>query len=217
MALTFPLTTAQFMDLLPVGQITFDAPENVEIGLTGGGDQLTAQLAPQLWTGEIKLGVMTRDETARFETLIDLLRPAGRSFLAYDTRRPRPVYDPTGAILGASTPLLDTLNVNNRDIRISGLPAAYVLTQGDYIGFSYGSGRRALHRVVTTVTASGAGLTPLFEVTPIIRAGAVVSTAVTLIKPVIKAVIEPGSIARGTTSAWVTTGAGFRFVQSLTV
>ena len=150
--------------------------------------------------------------------MISLLRGAGRNFLAYDTRRPRPVSDPTGSILGASSPLLDTLNVNNRDLRISGLPAAYVLKQGDYLGFSYGSGRRALHRVVpTTVTASGAGLTPLFEVVPMIRPGAVVATAVTLIKPVIKATVDPGSVNRGVTGAWVTTGASFRFSQTLAV
>jgi hypothetical protein len=97
---------------------------------------------------------------------------------------------------------------------ISALPANYVLSIGDYVAFNYGT-RRALHRLVSAATASAGGLTPVFEVTPAIRTGAAVSTAVTLIRPSCKAVLLPGSVSRGVSRQLITRDASFRFRQTL--
>lgn len=216
MALAFPLTSAQFIALLMVGEIGFDAPSQIEQNGTAGGEEMTAELGPMLWTGEVTLGTMLQAEAAVPEVLLDILRPSGRTFYAYDTRRPAPLADPTGAILGAATPTIASLNVNNRDISLTGLPVGYVLTRGDYLAFTYATTRRALHRVVAaSIAANGSGVTAQFEVTPMIRPGATVGAAVLLIKADCKAVLDRASVNKGKTSQTVNRGMTFRFKQTL--
>lgn len=218
MAFSFPLDLATFMDILPIEATSPATPEQVEVNQTGGGEVMQADLAPMLWQGDIKLGEMTQVEAALVTARLDILRPAGRSFYFYDTRRPGPLLDLTGAILGASTPTIHTLAANNRDMRLQGLPVGYRLSIGDYLAFDYGSTviRRALHRIVSSpaVVPSG-GISPTFEVSPMIRPGAAVGASVTLIKAACKALIVPNSINAGITAKTITTGMAFRFMQTL--
>ena len=216
MALIYPLSRANFMDILPIAEHSHFLPDSLEANRTGAGEQLTADLGDRLWQGKIAMGRLMRTEAGRPEVLIDLLRQAGRSFLVHDTRRPWPLLDPTGAIFGASTPTIHTLSADPRELRITGLPASYVLSPGDILGFQYGSSpvRFAQHRVVTTTTAV-AGLTPLFEVTPHIRSGALVGAQIVLFKAACKAVILPGSVEVGVSRRTITEGISFSYVQSL--
>lgn len=218
MAVTFPMLTANFFRTLLIKSLKFDTPENVEMNLTAGGEAMRSNLAPSLWSGEVKFGNMTRTEAANAQALLDLLRAPGASFYAYDTRRPGPLFDPTGSILGAATVTINSLVAGNRELKLQGLPAGYRLACGDYLAFDYGTTpvRRALHRVVNPlVTAAGTGITPNIEVTPPLRAGAAVGAAVTLVKAACKAVIVPGSIDTGTTARSMNDGMAFKFQQSL--
>ncbi|PKP71847.1 MAG: hypothetical protein CVT82_00305 [Alphaproteobacteria bacterium HGW-Alphaproteobacteria-4] len=217
MALAFPLARESFFDLLPVQRITFDCPEQVQTARTGGGEILAADLGPRLWSGEVTLGRLTRAEAASVLPLLSVLRSAGASFLAYDVTRAAPLADPTGSILGAATPEILELVAGSRELRLGGLPAGYIVSSGDYLGFAYGSGpvRQALHRVVTGAVAAGDGSTGTIEVTPPLRPGASLGAAVTLVKPAIKAVIEPGSTDPGAVTRWLTEGIAFRFIQTL--
>jgi hypothetical protein len=217
MAFTFPLPIADFWNQLLVQQITFDTPEQMEASQTGQGQQLRADLAPMLWSGEVRLGAMTRFEASHPETMLDILRPAGRSFYAYDFRRPFPLLDPTGTVLGAATPTIASLP-NTRELTIAGLPAGYMLSRGDYLAFDYGApARRALHRIVTGAVASGGGVTPALEVTPMIRTGALVGAAITLVRPACKAVLVAGSVSKGSSSRTITRDMAFQFQQTLGV
>jgi hypothetical protein len=216
MPLTFPLTAAEFMQQLLIEELRFDDPENVETNLTGGGETMRSQLAPQLWVGEARMGVMTRREMAQPDVLLSVLRRPGASFYAYDTRRAFPLMDPTGTILGGSFVGIAALP-NARELSLSSLPPGYVLSRGDYLSFDYGTGagQRALHRVVDlTVTANGAGVTPLFEVTPLIRSNAILS-GVTLIRASCKAVLVAGSADKGSTTRFMNSGMNFRLIQTL--
>ena len=216
-AYTFPLAIAEFMEVLPVQQILFDTPDATEISRTEGGEVISADMGPMLWQGEIKLGTLTRDEAADLDAMLDILRPAGRTFLCYDTRRPAPLADPLGIVLGANVVTIASLPVGNREISLAGLPAWYRLTRGDYLAFDYGSPtRRALHKVVSrTAQADAAGSMPAFEVTPLIRPGAAVAAVVTLIKPCCKARLMPGSVSKGASFRTITRDAAFSFIQTL--
>ncbi len=217
MALTFPLTREAFFDLLGVQRITFDCPEQVQIARTGGGEVLAADLGPRLWSGEVALGRLSRAEAAPVLALLSVLRGAGASFLAYDVTRSTPLADPDGGLLGAATPAIYELLAGAREIKLAGLPEGYVISSGDYLGFAYGTGpvRQALHRVVTGGVADAGGITGTIEVTPPLRPGASTGAAVDLIKPAIKAVLEPGSIDAGAVSRFLTEGITFRFIQTL--
>ena len=99
---------------------------------------------------------------------------------------------------------------------LKGLPAAYKLSVGDYLHFDYGDpARRAFHRVAEDVTASGAGVTPVFTVTPRLRAGAAVDQIVTLIKPAMKCIVTPKSVETGSTEDMTTTSLSFSVMQKL--
>lgn len=218
MAVAFPLSSADWFGLLPVSMMTFDPVEHVVADMTGEGEWLTDDVAPMLWEGSVTLGRMLQSETDHASIMMDLLRPAGRMFWVFDIRRPTPAADPDGLILGASAPVIAALPAGNREIVLSGLPAGYVLRRGDYVGFSYGGGRRALHRLAEAqVVADGAGVTPAFEFSSLIRPGAVVGTPVSLIRPAIPVMREPGSVVPGESRSRITSGFTFRFKQTLAV
>ena len=216
MALTFPLTLATFADTLLVADMTFALPEQLLQSRTAGGLQLTADMGERLWSGRINLGMMQRSEFGRPDVLISLLRQAGRPFLIYDRRRPNPLADPTGSILGAATVTILALGGDPRELSLTGLPVGYTLSAGDYLAFLYAGSIRALHKVVNpTVVANGSGQTALFEVHPAIRPGASAGAVVTLKKPFCHAVMVAGSATEATGRSTLYEGLGFDWVQSL--
>ena len=217
MAYVFPLSTAQFFARLPVREMTFDIPESMELSETGGGEVLTANLGPRLWQGEVTLGDMLPTETDEVTAALDVLRNSGASFMACDRRRPWPRADWKGAQLAGVTPTLAVIAPNMREIRLAGLPPGYQLSKRDYLAFTYGSEpqRHALHRLANTAEAGPGGMTDLVEVSPPIRPGATVGAEVTLVHAACKAVIVPGSVQPGREGPRLTTGASFRFIQTL--
>ena len=214
---TFPLTLADFWLRLPVSEIAFDLGEAMENNRTAGGQQMSADLGERLWQGRVTLGRLTQAEADEVEPLIELLRQAGRSFIASDLRRPAPRIDPAGAFIGSAAVTMTAVSSDRRQVTLAGAPAGYVLSRGDYIGFSYGSGpvRHALHRLVETVTANASGVFPAAEVVPAVRLGTTPPHAVTLVHPFCKAVIVPGSFAPGRARRGLSEGLSFSFVQSL--
>lgn len=217
MAYSFPLSTADFITALPIAEMMFDAPPAVQMDQTAGGEQLTSDRGPALWSGQISLVEMTQSENDLANAMLDILGPAGRSFYAFDSRRPAPLADPTGLVLGARVVTIASLNVNNRELALTGLPAWYLLSRGDYLAFDYGpSIRRALHRIVSvSAQASSAGTTPQFEVYPLIRPGAANGAVVTLIRAACKAELIRAKTNKGRSYQTITNGVSFAFVQTL--
>lgn len=217
MALSFPLARAGFFDGLPIASQSFDLPEAVEISRTAGGAILSADMADRLWQGTITLGRLTVAEARPALALINALRGAGRSFLCADVHRPYPQADPGGAALAGFSPQISGLGGDLRTLSLSGLPAGYLLASGDLIGWSYGSAptRHALHEIVSGGTASGGGALTGLELTPPIRPGVTVGTPVTLVQPVCKALIVPGSVRGGEQRRTIIEPLSFDWQQSL--
>lgn len=220
MAWTYPLSLADFYDKLRVAinGRNWELVRSDQVSGLGSGNPLSAELASPLWRLPVQLVSMSNDEADQILAMLEMLCHPGRKFYFSNPKREFPVFDPAGSILGASTPTLHTIATNNHQVRVTGLPNGYRLASGDMLAFDYGpSGqkRRALHRVTETVTASGAGLTPLFEVFPHIRAGAAVGDPVMLAKPAILACIVPGSFDPGTADTVHTHGIAFDIIQRL--
>lgn len=216
MAVSFPLSATDWFALLPISAMSLDPVENVVADMNGRGEWLTDDVAPMLWRGEVTVGRMLAGEAAHAAAMMDLIRPAGALFWVYDVRRPAPAADPDGSVLGASAPIIQELPTGARSLRISGLPSGYVLRRGDYLGWAYDGGRRALHRVASAeVMANGTGVTPVFDVTTVIQPGVTTGTPVQLVRPPLPMLREPGSISTGQTRAAITEGFSFRFAQTL--
>jgi hypothetical protein len=215
MARTYPLSTSAFFDTLPLAGISCTLGDHRTFSETGGGEVIAAGAGKRLWGGQITLDRDVHDLIAAIDADLAALEEPGASFLIYDARKEYPTADPDGSILGAATPQIAVLDNNNREMRINGLPAGYVLSKGDYIGWAYASNpvRYALHRIVVGGPADGGGLSAKFEVTPYIREGVTVGTPVSLIRPVCKAVIPQASYGRG--RSIVSDGGSFAWRQTL--
>lgn len=214
MALSFPLSTAQFFDLLPIRAFRMKPADNRTSSETGGGEFISAGRGQRLWQGEVTLDLDIHAQIAGLDAKLSLLEEAGASFLMYDPRKPYPSADPDGSILSGSSPVIAELENNNQQMRISSLPGGYVITPGDLVGWTYGSNpvRYALHRVVVGGTADGSGLTPKLQVTPFIAPGAQLNAAVTLIRPPIKARLPQADYGAG--RSVISEGGSFQFIQT---
>lgn len=217
MALTFPLPASAFFDKLPISTPAFSLGEAMQTSQTGGGEVINAALGTRLWRGQVTFGNMTYAEMAAVEGLVEALRQPGRSFMAYDSRYPWPAGDFGGAIVAGRSVKIASLPAGARTLTLSGLTSGYVITPGTYLSFVYGAApqRHALHRVIVGGAANGSGITPALEVVPAIRPGAVTDAAVSLIRPVCKAVILPGSVEQGQSRRGIVEGFTFGFVQTL--
>lgn len=216
MPLTYPLSYAQFLGALRVAEVTFRLSHPQEHTRLGDGTVISASLGASLWAGTIRLAQANHPRHAQMEALLALMDQPGATFLCHDPRYVRPASDPSGSILGSRTVTIHSVAGNLRELRITGLPSGYVLSSGDMLAFQYGANpvRYALHRVVIGGTASSTGLSPMLEVVPNLRPGAVTGLTVTLIRPACKARLLPDP-TYGAGRQALSRGASFDFIQTL--
>lgn len=217
MPITFPLALADFMDLLSVARVTMSPRESVLQSTTRGGEVLRSDIGARLWGGRIVVAPASRAQMDQQVALAETLLEAQGSFMVARRSRHGPQADPTGAILGAAVPVILAVSIDWRDLSLAGLPAGYVLTRGDLLGFAYGTSpvRHALHRVLTTRTATGVGEITALSVTPLVRPGVTAGTPVTLVRPACKAVIVPESFDPDAEGGSLTEGFAFDWRQTL--
>jgi hypothetical protein len=214
--LSYPLTHTQFLGALRVEEVTFRLSHPQEHTRLGDGTVISASLGASLWTGTIRLAQANHPRHAQMEALLALMDQPGATFLCHDPRYVGPASDPTGSVLGSRTVTIHTVASNMRELRITGLPSGYLLSPGDMLGFQYGSSpvRHALHRIVVGGTASGTGLSPLLEVVPNLRPGAVAGLVVSLVRTACKARLLPEP-TYGSGRQAISRGASFDFIQTL--
>lgn len=214
-ALTFPLSLAAFQDTLSISSFRMECVEPAQEAQLADGTVIRSSLGEALWRGSFELIIQTHAEAAAAEAILALAARPGASVLLYDPRRSAPIADPDGSTISGSTPTLDAVATDRREVDVADLPSGYVLSRGDLLSFTYGSSptRYALHRVVTGATADGTGLAADVEVTPAIRTGYSLGATITLVKPPMKAKIV--GVTTGQGGPVVTTGASLEFVQTL--
>ena len=74
MALTYPLTHAQFLGALRIEEVTFRLSQPQEHTRLGDGSVISASLGAALWTGTIRLAQASHPHHAGMEALIALIR-----------------------------------------------------------------------------------------------------------------------------------------------
>ncbi len=215
MALTYPLSVTTLADLLKIASVTWSLFRNDQVSGIGTGQVIGAELTSPLWTADVQTDALPNADARKVKALINSLAGPINSFYLYDPVGKYPANDPTGTILAASTPTIDSLNVNNKALVIAGLPIGFVLSAGDYFHFDYGSpSRRALHECAETVTVLGTGKTPEFEVSTFFRTGVVTGLSLTLLKPAAKVFIMPNTLKVSSVSM-VTSRISFTVMQKL--
>lgn len=213
MALSFPLSLAAFADKLRILSAPFVVEEQQQLSGLGTGDVLAAQLAPSRLTADVTLAPERHARAREIQALIESLNGPIHSFYFYSPANCYPAADPGGVVLGSAAVTIQSIGANNKSVRLAGLPAGYELRIGDAFAFDYGSNpsRRAWHRLAEDVSANGAGVTPLVELTQNLRPGVVAGLAVTFKKPAAKMFVLPGSLT--VTHSGNRSTLGFRAVQ----
>jgi hypothetical protein len=123
-----------------------------------------------------------------------------QTFKGYSLSRTYPIAYPrgswpTGVAFDGTTAAVHTIGTDNKSLRIDSLPAAFVLSVGDYVSVTAASGKVYLLQVVEAATASVGGLTPAFEVRPHLPVGIAVDNLVSVKRPHCPMTIVPGSIS----------------------
>jgi hypothetical protein len=190
MTISYPLSTANFIDLLPLPAIVPKLVPQQEMSNQSSGAVLGKDLGPELWMADIQTTVMNDDDAARAQALIEALQGSQQTFWCYNTKRRYPKTDPTGSIVGSNTVKIKAVS-GSYGLQLKGLPASYTLTVGDMISVA---ARYGYHRVLETVTSDGSGDTATFSVASRIRNGEAVDDVVTLKIPTFLACIVPGSV-----------------------
>ncbi len=218
MALIFPRPVAEFADKLRLSSVKFWLDGQEEYSGLGSGEFLAADLGPKTWKAEVSIMDLRHADAAEVQALIESMDGSIGTFYLYDPRKQYPRLDPGGAILGAANPVIASIGANRKSLAVSGLPAGYVLSVGDFLHYDYGSNpvRRALHRVAEVATANGIGTTNTFEVRPHLKVGATVGLTISPIKAAAKMKIIPSSFDPGAGGVdRRTTGMRFQAQQTL--
>src|SRR5690349_8319459 len=97
MSLTFPLSLAEFADLIGVSQVKWGLSDNRELSGLGSGQILEADLAPQLWQGDVTLSEKYHADARKIEAKLNAVIRSMGSFYLYDPRHMYPAADPNGS------------------------------------------------------------------------------------------------------------------------
>lgn len=196
MAITFPRTDIYDPELFDA--IDFAAMDRQEFSRSANGVTYGKDFGEVLWQLSFSTRPLLSSDALAYEARLRSLRGVTGRFFAGDPRRCNPRMHRTGAFSDTGT--IHTVGDNNKSLRIVCPSAGFVISEGDYLAFQYGSTPSyVLHQALETVTADGSALTPLFEVFPHIRPGLTIGSpapAVVLKKPQALFALEPGSVSR---------------------
>ncbi len=187
MAITFPLSISELVDLFPVGEHPLVLQNNQNITGLASGEPIAVNRMAELWTGQFTSISMSMDDTQALMAALRSLVGSTHPFYIYDSDFCSPKADLDGSLLGASTPQISTLGVDNKSFAITGLPVGYVLSAGDRFHATYSTSRRFYGEFSETVTANGLGQIASIGVSPHLHPGFLGGVSLTLIKPAIKA------------------------------
>lgn len=191
--ITFPVSKAAFADLLKIESVDWNLRRSELVSNYGNGELLTSEIAPPRWEASVRTVRMLHKEARKVQAMLNAVGSM-ETFLLYDPRSKYPYADPDGTIFGASTPVVASINADNKRIGLQGFPAGYVITQGDMIEIIYDSGDRYfLCQAMENETADGSGDLAQFEVRPHLIETIATSDPVTVIKPAAKMKLVPGS------------------------
>jgi hypothetical protein len=194
MAVTYPL---DILPAFPGWTIGFDLHWRQEQSTQASGRVLVKDMGAPLWTLRATTKPLSPNTLDLWRAKLTALENGLQQFWAYPMSRCFPQAYPNGswptgsAFAGAGA--LASIASDRKTITLSGLPAGFKLTAGDYIAI--GTPQRDLHQVMEAATAGVGGITAPFEVRPHIWPDVSPGGVVSVKQPACKMAIVPGSLA----------------------
>src|ERR1700682_3552352 len=143
MAITFPrtdiITSVRYSDQ------TFMLISRQELSGQANGVVRGKDFGSALWQASYKTVELLNRDALAFEAALNSLDGLVNPFEAGDLRNRYPRNYQNGVFTDSG--ILATVGANNKSVSISGFPAGFVVSTGDYFQFDY-SGSRALHQAV---------------------------------------------------------------------
>lgn len=172
----------------------FQLVSRQEYSRTASGITIGRDLGPALWQATFTLNPIRHEDVRRIEARLNSLNGVTRGFYAGDIRGKMPYAYPNGVF--NDTGVIASINANGRMLNLSGLPANFRITAGDYMEYNYGSGNTltALLQVVNDVTATAGGVAANVEFRPVIPTGTVVGGAVRFKNPRALFTLDPEGV-----------------------
>ncbi|MBA5779500.1 hypothetical protein H2509_20410 [Stappia sp. F7233] len=187
---------------LPVANIeraVFELGRDININARRGGGLQVVERGEARWRVEVTFGVMQRPDYQKVRAWWLSLQGGMREFLLHDPAHPRPIIYRTGFAGmtrhggGAFDGDASVTALTPTALTISGLPTAFDLKAGDYVGLSEG-GKRGLHMITEDATAAAGVVTVTVE--PFVRTNIfTTAAAVHFDKPKAIFIPEPNSDA----------------------
>lgn len=219
MVMSNPTPLGAFWSRLPVQSINWDLGAASVSSRTEGGELITAERGVRLWRASVTLHSMLHRDAEAILARLSALVGADRSFLACPRPVESPAIDPDGVIIGGYSPTIAQIAADRIQISLANMPPHYQLHGGEFLALTYGADpvRYGLHQIVADdpIADATTQVTPLFEVRPAIRPGAVVGAAVTLYRPPMRAQLVRDSISYGSSGRLRRAGISFDIIQTL--
>lgn len=195
MSISYPI---DLLADLPGWTTVFEPLWRQEQSRTAGGKTYVKDLGDPLWSLTAQSRQLSPNELDYWRARLMAMENGLQTFYGrpmsrcYPIKYPRGTW-PTGVAFDGTATLL-SVGTNRKSVSISGLPAAYLVSVGDYIQV----GDTNLHMVMEAATASSEGETAEFEVRPHIwpnvDAGDSPAVIVSVKRPSCIMAIVPGSI-----------------------
>jgi hypothetical protein len=157
------------------------------------GRILVKDMGMPLWTLRAVTKVLSPNNLDAWRAKLASLENGLQAFWGYSMSRCYPIAYPHGtwptgaAFNGAAA--LGSINANRKAITLSGLPAGFVLSVGDYVSIA-----GDVHQVMEPATAAVDGATAEFEIRPHVWPGVATPKTVLVKQPACLMVIVPGSV-----------------------
>lgn len=196
------MSLSEPFDLLadfPGWTTAFEPMWRQEQSRTASGKTYVKDLGSPLWTLTAQSRQLKINELDYWRARLNAMENGLATFLGYSMSRCYPIEYPrgtwpTGNAFDGVSATLASVNENRKAVTVSGLPAGFTFSIGDYVQVG-----TDLHQVMEPATADGTGETPEFEVRPHIwpgvEGGESPAIAVSVKRPACFMAIVPGSIS----------------------
>lgn len=199
MAITYPRDIPDVRFRAP---IKFEPLYDQVRAISHGGSPQVGELGPDLWSVQYETVSMREAQASAFEAWLSSLRGGQRFFKAWHPLRQYALAYPRGyaglmraaggSFDGSAT--LDSISVPLDAATLSGLPAGFKFSAGDFISYAHAEGRQRLHRVIEPAVASGLGIATV-SVEPRLTPSPPPSAEVALVKPWCVVSLEKSSVS----------------------
>lgn len=190
------------LPVLPWKDCQFDPINPTDVSVMESRRSEEQAAGTPFWKAQYTTNWMTPVLFGLFDAFVMKSSSRGAPFLGYDLLRPRPIAHNNGKPLSGTKAGGGPFNgdavlqsmTNSRTIVVSGLPAGFKLSAGDYVELRMSALMRSLHRIVENATASASGVVTLSIMFGVDTQHFTTAATVHFEKPSCVMTIDPGSV-----------------------